>query len=142
MFVGISNKISKVGTTDIADEEFYVHALHRPWEDWQFFLERSPIYYAGQSKTPLLILHGKADPRVNPGQSRELYRHLKLRGQAPVRLVFYPGEGHGNRNAGARYDYNLRSMRWLEHYLLGPGGEKPPFELDYGGEDEEEPSGP
>ena len=46
MFVGISDKISKVGTTDIPDEEFYVHALHRPWENWQFFLERSPIYHA------------------------------------------------------------------------------------------------
>ena len=140
MFVGISDKISKVGTTDIADEEFHVHALKRPWDDWQFFLERSPIYYAGQSETPLLILHGKADPRVNPGQSRELYRHLKLRGRAPVRLVFYPGEGHGNRNAAARFDYNLRSMRWLEHYLLGPGGEKPDFELVY--EEEGEPAGP
>lgn len=131
MFVGISNKISKVGTTDIANEEFYVHALHRPWDDWQFFLERSPIYYADQSQTPLLILHGKDDPRVNPGQSRELYRHLKLRGQAPVRLVFYPGEGHGNRKAAARLDYNLRSLRWLEHYLTGAGGEMPDFELDY-----------
>ena len=131
MFVGISDKISKVGTTDIANEEFYVHALHRPWDNWQFFLERSPIYYAGQSKTPLLILHGKDDPRVDPGQSRELYRHLKIRGQAPVRLVLYPGEGHGNRKAAARYDYNLRSLRWLEHYLKGPGGEMPDFEIDY-----------
>jgi dipeptidyl aminopeptidase/acylaminoacyl peptidase len=131
MFVGISNKISKVGTTDIANEEFYVHALHRPWDDWQFFLERSPIYYAGQSKTPLLILHGKDDPRVDPGQSRELYRHLKLRGEAPVRLVFYPGEGHGNRKAAARLDYNLRSLRWIEHYLTGEEGDMPDFDLEY-----------
>ena len=131
MFVGISNKLSKVGTTDIPDEEFYVHALHRIWDDWQLFLERSPIYHAGKSKTPVLILHGKADPRVNPGQSRELYRHLKLRSAAPVRLVFYPGEGHGNRRSGARLDYNLRSLRWLEHYLTGDGGDMPEFEVDY-----------
>jgi dipeptidyl aminopeptidase/acylaminoacyl peptidase len=131
MFVGISDKISKNGTTDIPDEEFQVHALKRPWDDWQHLLERSPIYYAGDCKTPLLILHGKDDPRVNPGQSRELYRHLKLRGQAPVRLVFYPGEGHGNRKAASRLDYNLRQMQWLERYLVGPGGEMPPFELDY-----------
>ena len=76
MFVGISDKVSKVGTTDIPDEEFYVHARKRPWDDWQFFLERSPIYYAGQSRTPLLILHGKDDPRVHPSQSLELYRRL------------------------------------------------------------------
>jgi len=131
MFVGISNKISKVGTTDIPDEEFYVHALKRPWEDWQFFLERSPIYYADRGETPLLILHGKEDTRVDPGQSRELYRHLKLRGEAPVRLVHYPGEGHGNRRAGARFDYTLRMMRWFDHYLLGEGGSPPDPTLDY-----------
>jgi hypothetical protein len=70
---------------------------------------------------------------VNPGQSRELYRHLKLHGQAPVRLVMYPGEGHGNRKACARLDYNLRMMQWMVHYLKGPGGAMPPYEIDYGG---------
>jgi dipeptidyl aminopeptidase/acylaminoacyl peptidase len=94
-------------------------------------LERSPIFHADKSRTPLLILHGKDDPRVNPGQSRELYRHLKLRGGAPVRLVLYPGEGHGNRRAAARLDYALRSLEWFEHYLKGPGGEMPAGELDY-----------
>jgi len=131
MFVGISDKISKVGTTDIADEEFYVHALKRPWDDWDFFLKRSPIYHADRGKTPLLILHGKDDPRVDPGQSRELYRHLKLRGAAPVRLVHYPGEGHGNRKAAAQFDYNLRMLRWFDHYVVGPGGDPPAFEVDY-----------
>jgi dipeptidyl aminopeptidase/acylaminoacyl peptidase len=131
MMVGISDKLSKVGTTDIPEEEFHVHARKRVWDDWQFFLERSPIYHASDSRTPLLILHGKDDPRVNPGQSRELYRHLKIRGQAPVRLVLYPGEGHGNRKAAARLDYSLRSLQWFEHYLAGPGGEPPPHDLDY-----------
>lgn len=132
MFVGISDKISKVGTTDISNEEYLVHARKRPWEDWQFLLERSPIFHAGQGRTPLLILHGADDPRVNPGQSREMYRHMKLRSQAPVRLVFYPGEGHGNRKAAARYDYHLRMLQWFETYLQGAGGEMPAYSLDYG----------
>jgi dipeptidyl aminopeptidase/acylaminoacyl peptidase len=131
MFVGISDKISKVGTTDIANEEYLVHALKRPWDDWQFFLERSPIHHAGKSRTPTLILHGTADPRVHPTQSLELYRYLKLHGQTPVRLVWYPGEGHGNRRAASRLDYNLRLMQWMSHYLQGPGGEPPPYEIDY-----------
>jgi dipeptidyl aminopeptidase/acylaminoacyl peptidase len=130
MFVGISDKVSKVGTTDIPDEEFYVHSLKRPWESWTFLLERSPIFHAGNSRTPMLILHGADDPRVNPGQSRELYRHLKLRSQAPVRLVLYPGEGHGNRKAAARFDYHRRMLRWFEHYLKGPGGAMPPYDAD------------
>jgi dipeptidyl aminopeptidase/acylaminoacyl peptidase len=131
MFVGISNKISKVGTTDIPEEEFLVHALKRPWDDWEFFLKRSPIYYADRGKTPLLILHGKDDPRVNVGQSRELYRHLKLRGEAPVRLVMYPGEKHGNRRAASRLDYSLRMLRWFKHFLLGDGGALPDYKVSY-----------
>lgn len=132
MFVGIGDKLSKVGTTDIPDEEYFVHALKRPWEAPEFFLERSPVTYADRCRTPLLIMAGKDDPRVDPGQSRSMYRHLKLRGQAPVRLVLYPGEGHGNRKAAARLDYALRMMQWFEHYLQGPGGAMPEHEPDYG----------
>ena len=70
----------------------------------------------------------------------ELYRHLKVLDQTPVRLVFYPGEGHGNRRAASRFDYNLRMLRWMEHYLKGPGGDPPDYHLDYGGEEEPRPT--
>lgn len=126
MFVGITNQISKSGTTDIPEEMYLVHARKRLWNNWQFFLTRSPVYYVEQARTPLLILHGKDDTRVHPSQSMELYRNLKQLGKAPVRLVWYPGEGHGNRKAAARLDYNLRLLRWMDHYLKGPGGEPPP----------------
>jgi dipeptidyl aminopeptidase/acylaminoacyl peptidase len=130
MFVGISDVVSKSGTTDIANEEYYVHALKRPWENWQFFLERSPIYHAAKSKTPLLILGGTDDPRVHPSQSLELYRYMKMHGKT-VRLVRYPGEQHGNRRAASRYDYNVRLLQWMEHYLKGPGGDMPPMDVPY-----------
>lgn len=119
MFVGISNQLSKVGTGDIPNEMYLVHARQWPWEDWQHFLEVSPIYYTDRADTPLLIMHGTADTRVNPGQSLELYRYIKLRRpDTPLRHVQYPGEGHGNANAAARYDYHLRMMRWFDTYLM------------------------
>lgn len=119
MFVGISDNVSKWGTTDIPNEEYLVHSRKWVYDDYDFFLKRSPIYYAGQCKTPLLIMHGKDDPRVHPSQSMELYRHVKSRTTTPVELVFYPGEGHGNANSTARYDYNLRLMSWFDKYLKG-----------------------
>lgn len=131
MFVGISDNVSKIGTTDIPEEMYLVHHRKRLWDDWGYFLDRSPIRYVKKNRTATLILHGKDDPRVHPSQSLELHRHLKTLGQAPVRLVWYPGEGHGNRRAAARLDYNLRMMRWMEHYLQGPGGDAPDFEIDY-----------
>jgi len=131
MFVGISDKIAKFGTTDIPQEESLVHALHYPWDDWQKFLERSPIYHAQKNRTPLLILGGTDDPRVHPTQSLILYRYLQTVNRAPVRLVRYPGEQHGNRRAASRLDYSLRMMQWMEHYLKGPGGAAPPPDVDY-----------
>ena len=130
-FVGISNAISKMGTTDIPREMYDVHHRKWLWDDWEYFAKASPIYYATRNRTPTLILHGKDDPRVHPSQSLELYRNLKLVGQAPVRFVRYPGEGHGNRKSAARLDYALRTLRWLEHYLKGPGGDPPGPDLDY-----------
>ena len=131
MFVGISNKISKFGTTDIPKEESLVHALSYPWEKWDFFLERSPLKHAEKTTTPLLIMGGDADPRVSPTQSMEMYRALKTIGKAPVRLVRYPGEGHGNRRAAARFDYQLRLLRWFDHYLMSTPTELPSYHLDY-----------
>ena len=118
MFVGISNQISKFGTTDIPYEMYNVHSGKWPWDDWQAMLEVSPIYHVDKANTPLLIMHGAEDTRVAPSQSYELYRSLKVRKpDVPVRLVLYPGEGHGNQKAAARYDYNLRMMRWFDTYL-------------------------
>ena len=130
-FVGISDQISKFGTTDIPKEMYNVHARAWPWDDWMFMLERSPIYYAGQVKTPLLIMHGESDPRVHPAQSMEMYRHVKVRTDTPVRLVYYPGEGHGNANTAARYDYALRLVRWMDHFLVEGEETLPPYEIDH-----------
>ena len=78
-------------------------------------------------------MHGDADPRVDPTQSKILYRYLVLQDNPPpVRLVLYKGEGHGNRRAASRYDYSLRLMQWMDHYLKGEGGEMPDYRLDYG----------
>ncbi|MDX1640209.1 MAG: prolyl oligopeptidase family serine peptidase, partial [Balneolaceae bacterium] len=80
---------------------------------------RSPIYHVSNAQTPILIMHGAEDTRVHPSQSLELYRHLKVRKpDLPVRLVFYPGEGHGNRHASAKLDYSYRMLRWFDTYLM------------------------
>lgn len=118
MFVGIANNISKFGTTDIPNEMYLVHERKWPWEEWDELLERSPIFHVDKAETPILIMHGEEDTRVSPTQSYELYRNIKTRKpETPVRLVLYPGEGHGNNQAAARYDYNLRMMNWFDTYL-------------------------
>ena len=53
-------------------------------------LEVSPIYHTDKANTPILIMHGQEDTRVDPSQSMELYRFIKVRKpDVPVRMVFY-----------------------------------------------------
>lgn len=117
MFVGISNQISKRGTTDIPYEDYYVHWRIWPWENFDLVWDRSPLKYVTNCKTPILILHGKDDPRVSVTQSMELYRALKTLNKAPVRLVLYPGEGHGNARTQSRLDFAIRTMEWFDFYV-------------------------
>jgi dipeptidyl aminopeptidase/acylaminoacyl peptidase len=133
MFVGISDKFLCFALGDIPEELRLVHYMKYPWEDIELMRQRSPINHFTKCRTPLLILHGKSDTRVHPAQSLALYRAVKTYGKAPVRLVRYPGEPHGNRRTGSRLDFSLRLMRWMNHYLKGPGGDPPPYALDLSG---------
>jgi dipeptidyl aminopeptidase/acylaminoacyl peptidase len=132
MFVGISNVVSKRGTTDIPYEELYVHSGDPLEKMWKFNLERSPVYWAHQSKTAVLILGGAADPRVHPSQSLEYYRRLKMNNHPAVRLVQYPGEGHGNRRQPGRIDVLYRTIQWYDWYVKDKkplDGPMPPLDI-------------
>ena len=132
MFVGISDLVSKVGTTDIPYEELFVHSKQKLEDMWKLALERSPIYYAYKSKTAVLILGGKDDTRVNPSQSLEYYRRLKMNGHPAVRLVQYPGEGHGNQRQPGRADSLYRWLQWFDWYVKDAkpiDGPMPPLDL-------------
>jgi dipeptidyl aminopeptidase/acylaminoacyl peptidase len=126
VFVGIGNQISKRNTTDIPWEDYLVHWGFWAHEDYEKVYDASPVKYAHLNQTPTLILHGTDDPRVHVSQGLELYRALKLHGSAPVRLVLYPGEGHGNRKNTNRLDYIVRTLEWFEHYLQGSEKETTP----------------
>jgi dipeptidyl aminopeptidase/acylaminoacyl peptidase len=132
MFVGISNLISKRGTTDIPYEEMYVHSGKPLEEQWQMNLQRSPVYYAHQSKTATLIYGGADDPRVHPTQSMELYRRMKVNKHPAVRLVQYPGEGHGNRKQVGQIDVINRQIQWFDWYVKDAkplSNEMPPLDI-------------
>ena len=132
MFVGISNIISKRGTTDIAYEELYVHSGQLLEKMWDINLKRSPVYWAHQSKTATLIMGGAADTRVHPAQSLELHRRMKMNNHPAVRLVQYPGEGHGNRKQPGQIDLLYRTLDWYDWYVRDKkplDGKMPPLDI-------------
>ncbi len=90
---GMSNMISFVGTTDIFG---FIPGWFRgePWENREFYMERSAVFNIEKVTTPTLILFGKNDARVPVSQGYEFYRALQRRG-VDVQLVLYPRSGHG-----------------------------------------------
>jgi len=132
MFVGISDLISKAGTTDIPYEILNVHFGKKLEDRWEMSLKRSPIYWAHQSRTAVLILGGTGDTRVSPSQSLEYHRRLKMNGHPAVRLVQYPGEGHGNRRQPGRIDAIHRILDWYDWYVKDKkplDGPMPPLDI-------------
>lgn len=131
-FVGITDLISRQGTLDIPYEELYVHSGKPLEETWMLSLKRSPIYYARQSRTAVLIMGGTDDTRVHPSQSLELYRRLKMNNHPAVRLVQYPGEGHGNGRQPGRIDFLQRHLQWFDWYVRDKkplDGPMPPLDI-------------
>ncbi|RPH89649.1 MAG: S9 family peptidase, partial [Calditrichaeota bacterium] len=132
MFVGISDLISKRNTTDIPYEELSVHSGDKIEQMWQNSLERSPIYWAHQSQTAVLILGGADDSRVHPSQSLEFFRILKMNGHPAVRWVLYPGEGHGLSRQTGRLDLLYRHLDWFDWYVKDKKpltGDLPPLDI-------------
>lgn len=118
MMVGTTNQISKAGTTDTPSENALVHMTQWMYDDdYRMMWDRSPLKYVKQCRTPLLIAHGDSDKRVPTGQSIELFRAVRHFKKAPVELIIYPGEGHGNRKPDNQLDYMKRGLDWMRRHL-------------------------
>jgi len=63
-------------------------------EDRRFLLERSPITYIDQAKTPILIIQGANDPRVVKGESDQMVDALRKK-RVTVEYMVFEDEGHG-----------------------------------------------
>jgi dipeptidyl aminopeptidase/acylaminoacyl peptidase len=64
-----------------------------PDTDEEFLRSRSPVTYADQIRTPLLVIQGANDPRVPKAQSDRIVQRLRERG-VEVRYQVYNDEGH------------------------------------------------
>lgn len=63
-------------------------------EGKKLLIERSPLTYADKIKTPLLVVQGANDPRVNKRESDQIVIALRDRNY-PVEYLVAPDEGHG-----------------------------------------------
>lgn len=86
------------------------------------YRENSPVNYAENVNTPLLLIAGKSDYKINWNQSVMYFMALKKAGKE-VNLMLYPGEDHEILNSENKKDASDKIKGWFEYYLKN--GNKP-----------------
>jgi dipeptidyl aminopeptidase/acylaminoacyl peptidase len=123
----LSDFISDEGTRDGAyghREDFGGYLFDR----FDAFWDRSPLKYAKNVKTPILILHSDNDYRVPLEQGEQWFRALQHFG-VPSELVIFPRENHNLTRTGEP-KHLVESLNWqlywFERYLDGNQSAVPP----------------
>lgn len=91
-------------------------ALGTPYKNLDLFIQRSPVTFVKNVKTPILLLNGEEDPTDPIGQCQQFYRGLR-RYNVETEFVAYPRMGHGPREEKHKLDVLNRMIRWFEKYL-------------------------
>jgi dipeptidyl aminopeptidase/acylaminoacyl peptidase len=119
-FRSISNWISKFGVSDIGYmQPESISGTKDYWDEMNKHLERSPIKYAKNVKTPCLIIHSENDLRCPMEQAVQWFVSLKLQG-VPTELIRFPDETHELSRSGKpkhREERLRHTIRWFNKYL-------------------------
>jgi dipeptidyl aminopeptidase/acylaminoacyl peptidase len=111
--------VSMYGTSDIGVSFGEVQWGGSPADNFQELVKHSPLTYAAQVETPVLLLHGEADLRCPISQSEAYFVQLKRLGKE-VELVRFPGCSHLFLRFGhvrMREEYLARTLAWFNKHL-------------------------
>lgn len=86
------------------------------WEKPFHYIENSPIFFAEDIHTPLLMMHNDDDGAVPWYQGIELFVAMR-RLDKPVWMLVYNDEAHNLREWPARIDLSVRMYQFFDHYL-------------------------
>ncbi len=92
--VGPSNLVTLVTSAPPTWRRFMAEWIGDIDTETEFLRERSPITYADDIVTPLFVIQGANDQRVDRAESDQIVERLRNRG-VKVRYDVYPDEGHG-----------------------------------------------
>jgi acetyl esterase/lipase len=88
------------------------------WDHWDAYYRNSPVFFAKNVKTPLMILHNDRDGAVDFTQGVEYFNTLRRLGK-PVIMLEYVGENHGLARRPNQRDYTVRMKEFFDHHLKG-----------------------
>ena len=112
-------------------ESRYLDSLVGPWpERADLYRARSPIHFAGQLSSALILLQGAEDKAVPPAQAETMFAAVRARG-LPVAYLLFEGEQHGFRRA-ATIRRALEAELWFYGRVFGfvPAGTIEPVVIE------------
>ncbi len=89
-----------------------------PETEEEFLKSRSPLFFVGRIKVPMLIAQGANDPRVKRAESEQIVAAMKEKGIDHEYLVF-EDEGHGFARPENRLKFYAAAERFLAKHLGG-----------------------
>ena len=113
------NLSSMYGTSDIGVRFGEVQWGGKRRDALGAFLEHSPLTYAPNVETPVLLMHGEADHRCPIEQSEQYFVTLKRLGKE-VEFARFPGSSHGFVRTGhprLREEYLSRLLGWMNKHI-------------------------
>ena len=86
------------------------------FDNYQGYLDNSPIYHLKNMSKPILMWLGKDDGNVSPDQSRSFFLGLKRLGKKGI-LMEYDKEKHTLMKRENQFDVNVKGWQWMDHFL-------------------------
>ncbi|MBS1902821.1 MAG: S9 family peptidase [Bacteroidetes bacterium] len=120
-YVGVSNLFTFLGTIPPYWKP-YLEMFHEmvgdPVKDSVMMHDVSPVFHVDKITSPLLVIQGAKDPRVNINESNQIVEALKKRG-IDVPYLVKQNEGHGFHNEENR----IEAYEAMEGFLAKHLGE-------------------
>jgi dipeptidyl aminopeptidase/acylaminoacyl peptidase len=87
-----------------------------PWENQEALLKQAPATFANNFKTPMLVIHGEHDYRVDPSQGFAMFQVLQAK-HVPSKLIVFEEENHWVLKPADNIFWYHNVLDWLDEWV-------------------------
>lgn len=112
---GEFDPVSSYGTT----EELWFDEWEfkgTPWDNRELYEKFSPANFVKNFKTPMLLIHGQLDYRLDVSEGFQMFTALQRKG-VPSKMLYFPDEGHWVLKPLNSELWHKTVLEWLGAYL-------------------------
>jgi len=93
-----------------------------PWKNQQALIDQAPVTYAKNFKTPMLVVHGERDYRVDRSQGFAMFQVLQAM-HVPSKLLYFQDENHWVLKPAGSILWYHTVLDWLREWVTPEEGE-------------------